>query len=91
VLSKTALRRTSAEFVAFLGDIVAHQPKRRVISDNLSAHNTKRLMRSSLSHSNVHLHYTPTYSSPFNQVELRFAKSSATSSPAACSPHLVRR
>src|ERR1041385_3828074 len=27
VLGKTAARHTSAEFVAFLGDIVAHQPK----------------------------------------------------------------
>jgi hypothetical protein len=28
VLGKTAERHTSAEFVAFLGDLVAHQPKR---------------------------------------------------------------
>src|SRR6266568_3367054 len=49
VLGKTAARHTSAEFVAFLADIVAH-------------------------HLKVSLHYTPTYSSWLNQVELWFAK-----------------
>jgi hypothetical protein len=41
VLGKTAARHTSAEFVAFLADIVANQPRGkeiRVIADNLSAH-----------------------------------------------------
>src|SRR4029453_11416237 len=41
VLGKTAARHTSAEFVAFLSDIAANQPKGkeiRVIADNLSAH-----------------------------------------------------
>src|ERR1700727_1859154 len=41
VLGKTAARHTSAEFVAFLTDIVANQPRGkeiRVIVDNLSAH-----------------------------------------------------
>ena len=50
VLGKTATRHTSAEFVAFLADIVAHQPKRKeihVICDNLSAHKTKRCRASS--------------------------------------------
>src|SRR2546428_5319410 len=44
VLGKTATNHTSAEFVAFLTDIVANQPKRKeihVIADNLSAHKTK--------------------------------------------------
>src|SRR6267154_4553578 len=43
ILGKTALRHTSAEFVAFLGEIVAHQPAGRaihIIADNLSAHKT---------------------------------------------------
>src|SRR5438477_12963469 len=45
VLGKTAARHTSAEFVAFLADIVAHQPKSKeihVICDNLYAHKTDR-------------------------------------------------
>jgi len=77
VLGKTAPRHTSAEFVAFLADICAHQPKRReihVICDNLSAHKTKAVAAFLDEHPKVHLHYTPTYSSWLNQVELWFAK-----------------
>jgi transposase len=77
ILGKTAARHTSAEFVAFLADILAHQPKRKdihVICDNLSAHKTRRVSDFLAQHSNVHLHYTPTYSSWLNQVELWFAK-----------------
>ncbi len=77
VLGKTAPRHTSAEFVAFLSDICTHQPKRReihVICDNLSAHKTPKVEEFLRAHPNVHLHYTPTYSSWLNQVELWFAK-----------------
>jgi len=77
VLGKTAERHTSAEFVAFLTDIVANQPNGKeihVIADNLSAHKTKRVDAFLGEHRNVHLHFTPTYSSWLNQVELWFAK-----------------
>lgn len=77
VLGKTALRHTSAEFVVFLADLNAHQPRGRtlhVICDNLSAHKTKRVDQFLAEHPNVHIHYTPTYSSWLNQVELWFAK-----------------
>jgi transposase len=77
VLGKTAPRHTSAEFVAFLEDIVAHQPRNKeihVIADNLSAHKTQRVTEFLAEHTNVHLHFTPTYSSWLNQVELWFAK-----------------
>jgi transposase len=77
VLGKTAARHTSAEFVAFLADIVAHQPRRKelhVICDNLSAHKTKGVDAFLAEHPNVRLHYTPTYASWLNQVELWFAK-----------------
>jgi transposase len=77
VLGKTASRHTSSEFVAFLADIVAHQPPRKqihVICDNLSAHKTKAVDQFLSTHPNVHLHYTPTYSSWLNQVELWFSK-----------------
>jgi DDE superfamily endonuclease len=46
VLGKTAARHTSAEFVAFLADIVVNQPAAKeihVIADNLSAHKTKQV------------------------------------------------
>ena len=77
VLGKTAPRHTSAEFVAFLTDIVINQPRGKeihVIADNLSAHKTQRVEQFLADHPNVHLHFTPTYSSWLNQVELWFAK-----------------
>ena len=77
VLGKTVDRHTSAEFVAFLSELVAHQPKRKeihVILDNLSAHKTKKVEEFLAEHPRVKLHFTPTYSSWLNQVELWFAK-----------------
>lgn len=77
VLGKTAPRHTSAEFVAFLTDIVVNQPRGKeihVIADNLSAHKTLQVKDFLRAHSNVHLHFTPTYSSWLNQVELWFSK-----------------
>ena len=77
VLGKTAQRHTSAEFVAFLTDIVASQPRGKeihVIADNLSAHKTDSVNHFLADHLNIHMHFTPTYSSWFNQVELWFAK-----------------
>ena len=77
VLGNTAARHTSAEFVAFLADICVQQRKRKqihVICDNLSAHKTPRVEEFLVAHPHVHLHYTPTYSSWLNQVELWFGK-----------------
>ena len=77
VLGKTADRHTSDEFVAFLAQIVASQPSGKeihVIADNLSAHKTKKVAHFLSEHPNVHMHYTPTYSSWLNQVELWFGK-----------------
>ena len=77
VLGKTAARHTSAEFVAFLADIVANQPRGKqihVIADNLSAHKTKAVTAFLADHPKVHMHFTPTYSSWLNQVELWFSK-----------------
>ena len=77
VLGKTAARHTTEEFVAFLAEIVANQPQDReihVIADNLSAHKTHRVRQFLEDHPKVTLHFTPTYSSWLNQVELWFAK-----------------
>jgi transposase len=77
VLGRTAARHTSAEFVAFLTDLVVNQPRRKeihVIADNLSAHKTGLVEEFLAAHRNVRLHFTPTYSSWLNQVELWFAK-----------------
>jgi transposase len=73
----TAARHTSAEFLAFLDRVVATQPRRReihLIMDNFAAHKTKAVQTWLADHPRVHLHYTPTYSSWLNQVELWFAK-----------------
>jgi transposase len=77
VLGKTTGRHTSAEFVAFLADIVANQPRGKeihVIADNLSTHKTEQVVQFLAEHPKVHLHFTPTYSSWLNQVELWFGK-----------------
>jgi len=77
VLGKTAARHTSAEFVAFLADIVINQPRGKeihVIVDNLSAHKSGPVKDFLATHPKVHLHFTPTYSSWLNQVELWFGK-----------------
>jgi transposase len=63
--------------VAFLSEIVAHQPAGReihVIADNFSAHKTKLVKEFLATHPNVSIHYTPTYASWLNQIELWFSK-----------------
>lgn len=77
VVGKTAARHTSAEFTAFLDDLVAHQPEGQeihVILDNVSAHKSKVVQQFLDDHPLVQLHFTPTYSSWLNQVELWFSK-----------------
>src|SRR5215217_3922740 len=77
VFGQTVPRHTSAAFVEFLGDIVATQTAGReihVIADNLSTHKTQAVRTFLLAHPHVHMHFTPTYSSWLNQVELWFAK-----------------
>lgn len=76
-LGKTASRHTSAEFVAFLTDILFSQPAGReihVIADNLSAHKTVQVKEFLVAHCNVHLHFAPTYSSWLKQVATWFAQ-----------------
>jgi transposase len=77
VIGDTAPRHTSEDFVAFLTAVVATQPRRRpvhIILDNLATHKTQKVRTFLADHPNVQLHFTPTYSSWLNQVELWFAK-----------------
>ena len=77
VLGKTAERHTSEEFVDFLGHVAAAcKPKQEIhiIVDNLSAHKTQKVATFLEAHPNVKLHFTPTYSSWLNQVEIWFAR-----------------
>ena len=77
VIGKTAQRHTSREFVAFLNEVVDQCPPRQeihIILDNLSAHKTQLVRDFLEAHPSVRLHFTPTYSSWLNQVELWFGK-----------------
>jgi len=77
VLGQTAPRHTSQEFVAFLEEVVDTQPPERevhVILDNFATHKTDLVKHFLQQHPNVTLHFTPTYSSWLNQVEIWFAK-----------------
>jgi transposase len=77
IIGQTVPRHTSAAFVEFLTEVVSSQPRHReihVIVDNLSAHKTKGVQAFLDANPRVHLHFTPTYASWLNQVELWFAK-----------------
>ena len=76
IIGQTVPRHTSAAFVDFLTDIVATYPRRdiHVIVDNLAAHKTKGVQAFLDAHPRVQLHFTPTYASWLNQVELWFGK-----------------
>jgi transposase len=67
-------RRRRREFLDFMNEIVAAHPRREihVVLDNLNTHKPKT-DRWQQRHPNVHLHYTPTYSSWLNQVECWFS------------------
>jgi transposase len=77
VHGKTAARHTSDEFVDFLEQVVGLCRPRQdihVILDNLSAHKTHQVARFLEDHPNGNLHFTPTYSSWLNQVEIWFSR-----------------
>ena len=77
VHGKTAARHTSEEFVDFLGPVVGLCPPKQeihIIVDNLSAHKTQQVQDFLELHPQVKLHFTPTYSSWLNQVEIWFAR-----------------
>ncbi len=72
-----AARHTSADFLRFLDQVVApYAPTQElhVILDHLSAHKTPAVTAWRAAHPTVQFHFTPTYSSWLNQVELWFGK-----------------
>ena len=77
VHGKTAARHTSEEFVDFLGQVVEQcrpQQEIHIIVDNLSAHKTRKVAEFLEARPHVKFHFTPTYSSWLNQVEIWFAR-----------------
>src|SRR5262249_27671697 len=76
-VGKTAARHTSAEFITFMDEVVASAKWAReihIVLDNLSAHKTKAVEEFLQAHPKVRFHFTPTYSSWLNQVEIWFSK-----------------
>jgi transposase len=74
---KTARRHTSAEFVDFLTRLLKKARWAReihIVLDNLSAHKTQAVREFLEDNPKVRFHFTPTYSSWLNQVEIWFAK-----------------
>jgi transposase len=77
VEGKTAKRHTSAEFIAFLAQLLSKTrwaKEIHIVLDNLSAHKTPTVEEFLAQHPKVRFHFTPTYSSWLNQVELWFSK-----------------
>lgn len=75
VHGKTAKRHTSEDFIAFLSDVVERNPAPReihIVLDNLSAHKTQAVKDFLAANPRVRFHFTPTYSSWLNQVEIWF-------------------
>jgi hypothetical protein len=60
-MGKTAPRHTSAEFIDFLGEVVASAKWAReihIVLDNLSAHKTKAVHEFLAAHPKVRFHFT---------------------------------
>jgi transposase len=77
VLGKPVARHTSQELIGFLREVIDSQPRGKeihVILDNLSAHKSAAVREFLDSHPQIHFHFTPTYSSWLNQVEIWFSK-----------------
>src|ERR1700722_20355524 len=77
VQGMTAGRHTAKEFITFLEGLVTRTgwaKEIHIVLDNLSAHKTRDVENFLAQHAQVRFHFTPTYSSWLNQVELWFAK-----------------
>ena len=74
VTGRCRQRHRSLELCQFLSTVVEGRPEKEIhiILDNLSAHKTETVQAWLKAHPAVHLHYTPTYSSWLNQVEIWF-------------------
>jgi putative transposase len=75
ILAKCKQRHRHQEFLAFLRDIDASVPKKldvHLIVDNYATHKHQSVRRWIAARPRFHVHYTPTYSSWLNQVEIWF-------------------
>ena len=77
VQGKTTARHTSSDFIEFLTGVVAKTNWAKeidIVLDNLSVHKTRAVQEFLAQNPKVRFHFTPTYSSWLNQVELWFSK-----------------
>lgn len=75
VLAHVKQRRTSANFLRFMDDVVAAFPSRdvHVVLDNLNIHKNKAAQRWLKRHPRVRFHHTPTHASWVNLIECFFS------------------
>ena len=77
VISQCQRRHRHQEYLRFLREIDAQVPARfamHLIVDNYATHKHPRVLRWLAMHPRFHVHYTPTYASWLNQVEIWFSK-----------------
>lgn len=75
VITQCKQRHRHQEFLQFLKHVDTSVPKRldiHLIVDNYATHKHERVRRWLAAHPRYHVHYTPTYSSWLNQVEIWF-------------------
>jgi putative transposase len=74
VIGRCCKRHRSLDLCEFLSRVIEGRAEKQIhiILDNLSAHKTKTVEAWLKAHPGVQLHYTPTYSSWLNQVEIWF-------------------
>lgn len=75
VIGRVKQRRTSADFLSFMDEVVAAYPHERlcVILDNLNTHKNHSALAWLAKHPSVTFHYTPTHASWANLVECFFS------------------
>jgi hypothetical protein len=75
VVTRCAPRHRHQEFLRFLNEIDASVPKKldvHLVIDNYSTHKHQNMRRWLAARPRFHVHYTPTYGSWLNQVEIWF-------------------
>lgn len=68
-------RRTTADFLSFMDDVLKSYPQRElhVVLDNLNIHKNQAAKEWLLRHPRVHFHYTATHASWMNMIECFFS------------------
>lgn len=68
-------RRTTADFLSFMDDVVRSYPRRElhVVLDNLNIHKNQAAKDWLLRHPRIHFHYTATHASWMNMIECFFS------------------